>query len=202
MKIRFEKYNDNWASRFQDVKTELMETIGFLKPKIEHIGSTSVNGLSAKPIIDILVGLDFESDLDKALEPLLKENYVYFEIFNESMPYRRFFVKHSASPTELSIPKLIRTPEEIPSSTNEHSHRLAHIHILNIDSEHWTRHIAFRDYLRAFPEVKFEYQQLKENLSKKEWIDGNEYNMAKNIFIKIEEKKAIDWYENNFQIKK
>ena len=118
------------------------------------------------------------------------------------MPYRRFFVKHKGSPIELSIPKLIRTLEEIPSSTIEHSQRLAHIHILTIDSEHWTRHIAFRDYIRAFPEVKKGYQQLKENLSKQEWIDGNEYNMAKNNFIKFEEKKALDWYENNCQIQK
>jgi len=132
----------------------------------------------------------------------MKESYIYFEIYNESMPYRRFFVKHKGSPIELSIPKLIRTLEEIPSSTIEHSQRLAHIHILTIDSEHWTRHIAFRDYIRAFPEVKKGYQQLKENLSKQEWIDGNEYNMAKNNFIKFEEKKALDWYENNCQIQK
>lgn len=149
-----------------------------------------------------MVGLDLKYDLDKTLEPLMKESYIYFEIYNESMPYRRFFVKHKGSPIELSIPKLIRTLEEIPSSTIEHSQRLAHIHILTIDSEHWTRHIAFRDYIRAFPEVKKGYQQLKENLSKQEWIDGNEYNMAKNNFIKFEEKKALDWYENNCQIQK
>lgn len=195
MKIRFEKFNKNWADEFENIKLELLKTIGFLKPKIEHIGSTSIKELSAKPIIDILVGLSSEEELDKTIEPLLNQNLVYYEKFNKDMPYRRFFVKYKTNPNELSIPKIITENESIPSNIDEHNHRLAHIHILTVDSEHWIRHIAFRDYLRTFPEIKLEYQKLKENLSEKEWIDGTEYNRAKNDFIKLEEEKAINWFK-------
>ena len=62
------------------------------------------------------------------------------------------------------------------------------------NSEHWIRHIAFRNYLREHVTIQKEYQKLKRELSTKDWLDGNDYNKAKNDFIKIEEKKAIDWY--------
>ena len=70
MKIKFEKYNPNWANDFEKIKSELSELIGFINPKTEHIGSTSVKGLSAKPIIDILIGVNNESDLEKTITPL------------------------------------------------------------------------------------------------------------------------------------
>ncbi|MFA4870114.1 MAG: GrpB family protein [Pedobacter sp.] len=63
-----------------------------------------------------------------------------------------------------------------------------------MNSEHWMRHIAFRDYLRTHPEIRAEYQQLKEELSTQEWKDGNEYNEAKDSFIKTVEQKAVKWY--------
>ncbi|MGV2482374.1 UNVERIFIED_CONTAM: GrpB family protein, partial [Salmonella enterica subsp. enterica serovar Weltevreden] len=73
---------------------ELEGLIGFLNPQIEHIGSTSVEGLSAKPIIDILIGLPDENDLNKTVEPLTGQGFIYYEKYNQDMPYRRFFVKH------------------------------------------------------------------------------------------------------------
>lgn len=196
MKVKFEKYNPLWKQYFEGIKKELAEGIGFVDPQIEHIGSTSVEGLSAKPIIDILVGLRSEDDLDKITQPLMDKGYVYYEKYNEVMPYRRFFVKHKINPKELSIPIIIRNEDNISDSSIEHDYRLAHIHAIPIDSEHWIRHIAFRDYLRAHPVVKEEYQHLKEHLSTKEWKDGNEYNEGKDDFIKREEQKAIAWHKN------
>lgn len=196
MKIQFEKYNPIWKQTFEQIKSELTEAIGFTNPRIEHIGSTSVEGLSAKPIIDILVGLNSEKDLDEITQPLMDKGYVYYEKYNESMPYRRFFVKHKVDPRDLSIPLFIGKDDNIPDASIEHDLRLAHIHVLPINSEHWTRHIAFRDYLRTHPDVRNEYQQLKEQLSMREWEDGNEYNEGKDDFIKREEQKAINWYMN------
>ena len=179
MKIKFEKYNPNWQSDFEKLKDELSELIGFINPKIEHIGSTSVDGLSAKPIIDILIGMNDESDLERTIIPLIDNDYAYYEEYNKNMPYRRFFVKHKT----LSIP-----------NADEYNNRLAHIHILPYNSEHWIRHIAFRDYLRTHQTVKNQYQKTKEQLSNKEWRDGNEYNEAKDTFLKEEERKAVNWY--------
>lgn len=196
MKIKFETYNPDWPIEFEKIKCELTELIGFVDPKIEHIGSTSVEGLSAKPIIDILVGVDNESDLEKTIEPLTGRNYVYYPKYNKDMPYRRFFIKHKVSPQELLLPIVVTDEFTAPATTFEHNARLAHIHILPYNSEHWVRHIAFRDYLRTHPDIKDQYQNLKGELSTIEWVDGNEYNAAKDSFIKIEEKKAIDWYLN------
>lgn len=196
MKITLEKYNPEWADTFERLKIDLWKSIGFLTPRIEHIGSTSVNGLSAKPIIDILIGLNNASELDRVVTPLTDKNYVYYETYNADMPYRRFFVKHKISPAELSVPNVIKHQKDIPSTTWEHSHRLAHIHILPYNSEHWIRHIAFRDYLRTHPDVKNQYQTLKEILSEKEWADGNDYNAAKDKFLKLEEERAVSWYQN------
>lgn len=194
MKISLKKYNSDWPIQFEKQKEELLSYIGFLNPKIEHIGSTSIKGLSAKPIIDILVGLEKETDLDKVIQPLTTNNYIYYPIYNKEMPYRRFFVKHKVSPQILNVPTIIDTEEKIPKTTEEHNQRLAHIHILPQKSEHWTRHIAFRNYLRVSPQIKNQYQELKQYLSEKKWEDGNDYSQAKNEFIKREEANAIKWF--------
>jgi len=195
MKIIFEKYNPKWINDFENIKNELLELIGFVNPRIEHIGSTSVEGLSAKPIIDILVGVSSEENLEEPIIPLTNNNYIYYERFNREMPYRRFFIKHKINPIIFSLPQIITEKDKIVESTEERSSRLAHIHIMPINSEHWIRHIAFRDYLKTHPHIKNQYQSLKELLSNKEWTDGNEYNTAKNHFIKTEENKAINWYQ-------
>lgn len=197
MKVTFEKYNPFWKNQFESIKNELEKSIGFLDPQIEHIGSTSVEGLSAKPIIDIMIGIKDESELNKV--PLLLEgkDYVYYEKYNEDMPYRRFFIKLKDKPQNLGFPGIIHSEDEFPEELHNHSLRIAHIHTIPVSSEHWLRHMAFRDYLRAHPEVKEEYQQLKEKLSMMEWLDGNDYNDGKDPFIKKEEQNAIQWYLNN-----
>lgn len=181
MKIKFEKYNPNWSNDFKRIKTELTELIGFINPIIEHIGSTSVEGLSAKPIIDILIGVKDESYLEKTIAPLNNKNYVYYERYNEDMPYRRFFVKHKIDPKELSIPSIITDKDYVPSNTNEHNQRLAHIHILPFDSEHWIRHIAFRDYLRTHLDINKNDEKTLGILTKCNYKIGKFYNAIDDI---------------------
>ncbi|WP_454047486.1 GrpB family protein [Chryseobacterium sp. Marseille-Q8038] len=196
MKVTFEKYNPFWKKQFETIKKELENCIGFLNPEIEHIGSTSVEGLSAKPVIDIMIGVKDEKELDK-VPPLLEgKDYVYYEKYNEDMPYRRFFIKLTDHAHALGFPDVIYSKDEIPERIHNHQLRIAHIHVIPTSSEHWLRHLAFRDYLRTHPEVKEEYQKLKEELSKKEWFDGNDYNQEKDPFIKREERNAIQWYLN------
>lgn len=200
MKILFEKYNPLWKQTFEKMKSELTDIISFANPQIEHIGSTSVEGLSAKPIIDILIGLQNEDDLDKITRPLMDAGYVYYQKYNEAMPYRRFFVKHKVDSATLSIPNLIGKDDIISDTSTEHDYRLAHIHAIPVSSEHWVRHIAFRDYLRAHSDTREDYQHLKEQLSLREWKDGNEYNEGKDEFIKHEEQQAIAWYMNTVKV--
>ncbi|MBB5645328.1 GrpB family protein [Pedobacter cryoconitis] len=173
MKIKVEQYNPLWKESFNQIKVELSEVMASLNPQIEHIGGTAVEGLSAKSIIDILIGVDDIDELNIIPALLMDKGYVYYENYNEDMPYRRFFVNLTSSPL-----------------------RSAHIHVLQLNSVHWIRHIAFRDYLRTYPGIKTEYQLLKEKLSQQEWKDGNDYNEGKNSFLKNEERKAIKWYKS------
>jgi len=198
LKINIEKYNTEWTSQFEQIKADLCSILVKLNPKIEHIGSTSVPNLAAKPVIDILVGIESSSDLDKTIEPLINNHYIYYEIYNSVMPNRRLFVG-------LKDKKDIRKFRNIYSKDDLIPHkkisqlRLTHIHIWEDGTDDWNRHIAFRDYLREHPEITSQYESFKKQLSLKDWKDGNEYNDAKDSFIKTEEAKAILWYGKNNQ---
>jgi GrpB-like predicted nucleotidyltransferase (UPF0157 family) len=192
MKIQLEKYNPDWTTTYKDIEDDLRRYLTFLNPVIEHIGSTSIFGLTAKPIIDILVGIPKQEQLDKVVEPLTSNDYIFYEKYNSIMPFRRFFVKLKTNPAFFT-PTVYSEKDEVPNKLNDY--KLAHIHILEYNSYHWMRHIAFREYLKKHTDVKNEYQKIKIQLSSLDWRDGNEYNDAKNDFIKRTEKKAIEWYE-------
>lgn len=194
MKVAFEKYNPLWNEQFQDLKQELTSVLSPLNVQIDHIGSTSVEGLSAKPIIDIMIGVQSYDDLDKLPEILMNSGFIYYEIYNEDMPYRRFFVKLAYSPQYYGFANQIKVGEEVPEAMHNHHIRVANIHVIPLSDKNWTRHIAFRDYLRTHSDVKQAYQELKQKLSEKEWKDGNDYNSGKDSFIKREEAKAIEWF--------
>ncbi len=194
MKVIIEPYNVEWPILFQTVKEDLLKQIRFLNPTIEHIGSTSIEGLSAKPIIDIMVGIESISFLDQTVEPLIKSSYIYFEKFNSVMPNRRFYVKLKSFPSDFTVPSTYFEKDEVPNELNEY--KLAHIHVFEKNSPDWNRHIAFRNYLKRHPKIKNEYQKLKIRLSLQNWGNGSEYNSAKNDFIKIHEEKALNWWIN------
>lgn len=194
MILPFEPYNPVWKERFETIKGELNELLKPIHPIVEHIGSTAVEGLSAKPIIDIMVGVQDDCLLDQVPKLLAKRKYVYYPKYNADMPYRRFFVLLKETPAVLGLPACIDVEDEIPERMHDHDLRIAHIHVIPISSEHWMRHLAFREYLRTHIEVKEEYQQIKEKLVEQQWRDGNDYNEGKDDFIKREEQKAIAWY--------
>ncbi len=167
MKIHIEKYTPEWKTKFEDEKKLLTQVLSGVTFQIEHIGSTSVEGLGAKPVIDILIGLSDFSIADKQVTKIIKTGYHYLNQYEDTMPYRRFFTKDD---------KAIRTH---------------HIHMVQLDAEFWKRHIAFRNYLRNHPKELQEYDSLKKELASKEWKDGNEYAEAKSEFIRMIEQKAL-----------
>ncbi|MBO1514574.1 GrpB family protein [Metabacillus bambusae] len=83
MKITLSSYNPKWPVDFEEEKKELTGIIGDLEPLIEHIGSTSIRGLSAKPIIDIMIGIKEESLLDTVASRMAEASFVYLPIYNE-----------------------------------------------------------------------------------------------------------------------
>ena len=132
-------YDQKWQQDFLDIKKELAEALGIvpegLSLAIEHVGSTSVPGLSAKPIIDIDVVVR-ESDVQAAIQALAGIGY-----------------NHKGN---LGIPGR----EAFGYSGKEHL-REHHLYLCPEDSPELKRHLAFRDYLRTHPQAVEEYSKIK-----------------------------------------
>jgi GrpB-like predicted nucleotidyltransferase (UPF0157 family) len=161
------QYDSYWPVLFEGEKSHILQTCNSRELQIEHIGSTAIPGLAAKPTVDLLVGID---DLENAghLIPLLQEiGYVYVPEFEQDMPDRRYFYKGRKVEDDF------------------------HLHMVEKGSPFWKRHLAFRDYLRVHPEAVKEYEFLKLTLAKKFGEDRNGYTDAKTEFITRIEKIAL-----------
>jgi len=196
LKLEVEKYNLNWINQFYDLKNHLLMILESLNPIIEHIGSTSIQFLSAKPVIDIAVGVKNSSELDLTINPMIKNQFIYYEVYNKVMPERRLFVGLKDKKDFTKFKETYSHDDEIPHERLQ-KYKLSHIHIWEFGSDEWKRHIAFRDYLKENAEIRKKYSHLKNKLCKKDWVDGNEYNDAKNDFIKRVESQAILWYDEH-----
>lgn len=194
MKIVIETYNPKWIDDFAAQHAILSKTLAGFDAVIEHIGSTSVPGLGAKPIIDILIGLRSDTDLGKVAAPMMEQGYTYFRKYEPAMPYRRFFVQLEPLPGR-TTPAMIDIGEEF--ITGQEFIAKVNIHIVVKDTPHWDRHIAFRDYLRAHPDVSAAYDTLKREISLREFKDTLEYNDAKDAFVKRVEQEALVWYKES-----
>ena len=166
MKVTIVEYRPEWRKMFEAEKRSLWAALGGVSAQIEHIGSTAVEGLAAKPVIDLMVGLEDFSIADHLIQTIEALGYEYIKKYEAVMPFRRFFIKEQAG---------IRTHQ---------------IHMVGIGSEFWERLILFRDYLSQNPVVAIEYAALKKKLADREWGDVNEYADAKTEFIRGIENKA------------
>jgi len=124
--VRLESYTSEWENEFIKVKEELREHTSFDEERIEHIGSTAIKGMSAKPIIDIIVGVD---DLQKVDKPLLK-----------SFSKAGFLRLKVERPGEIVLAKFI------DDTYKEKTH---FIHLVEYQKELWNNLIFFRDYLNT-----------------------------------------------------
>ena len=191
MKIEIEKYDPNWVLKFNEIEEVLSECLKQYSPRIEHIGSTSVPDLSAKPVIDIAIGLKSKDWFDEIIELMINSGFIYLSAFNSFVPDRRFFVfLKNKENFDSEYSELDQIPKE-----ELHANKIANIHIWFLNSHEWNRHVVFRDYLRVNSVARKKYQLLKEELGRKNWFDGNQYNLAKNDFIRSEELKALKWFE-------
>ena len=162
------EYDTTWPLRFEEQKGDLMKVIGNKVVAIEHIGSTAVPGLGAKPIVDIMVGLRQLSDAEDCIEPLKRTGYEYVPELEAEIPQRRYFHKG---------------PSNVPK-------KHYHLHMVEIHGEFWNVQILFRDYLRTHFDSAQEYLQLKKNLAKKYRLNREAYTEAKTSFIKSTIAKA------------
>ncbi len=161
--VRLEKYNSDWKKEFENEKNNLKEIFQKIAIDIQHIGSTSIENISAKPIIDIAVGVKKLSDFEKVKNCFINN--------------KEYSLREENTAGEILIRK---GPEE----------SITHlIHVMECDSDRYKNTIIFRDYLRNNLEDKIEYEKLKEALAKKYKDDRKMYTASKHEFIqKILEK--------------
>jgi len=190
MKIILEDYQTGWVDAFAREMAVISTALAGFGPAIEHIGSTAVEGLCAKPTIDILVGLRDDRQLDRAIAPLIGAGYTYFKKYEPAMPYRRLFARLRPL-TNQAPPALIDVHDEFVRGQAFIS--VTNIHVVVKDTPHWKRHLAFRDYLRTHPDARDDYGRLKAALSRADYRDTNEYNAAKERFIQEIQARALAW---------
>ena len=165
--VRIVTYNHRWPLLYEEEKRSILRIIGHKVMAIEHIGSTAVPGLGGKPIIDIMVAVNHLEDTEECITPLESGGYKYVPENEASFPERRFFNKGTQ-------------PKE------QHYH----IHMVELNSEFWKRHLLFRDYLRNHPEAAQKYYHLKTRLATKYGSDREGYTNAKTAFIGAAVNKA------------
>lgn len=154
--VKLEEYNPKWKDMYLEEEKNLREMFENVALTIEHIGSTSIEGLSAKPIIDIAVGVRHLSDFDKVKEKFMVEPYS---------------VKEDSTEGEILVLK------------GNEDNRTHFIHVMEPDSKRYIESILFRDYLRKNIWALEKYEELKKDLAVKYADDRKKYTASKNEFI-------------------
>ena len=164
--VKLEEHREEWAEMFNSERKELEKIFGNLAIDIQHIGSTSISNISAKPIIDIAIGVKKLQDFNKVSKYFI--NYPY-SIKEDSVADERLVRKGYPQTSYL-------------------------IHIMEIDSSRYKDTIAFRDYLNKNHKKAKEYESLKKTLAIKYKNDRKKYTESKNEFIKsiIEEANSLN----------
>ena len=151
-------YDPDWPRQFERERT-LLTTVFGSDAVIEHVGSTSVPGVGAKPIIDAMVGLRDLAEAESRIGQMEAAGFQYVPDYEADLPDRRYFVR----------------PRQLP--------RTSHVHCVVRDGEFWHKHLKFRDHLRRNADVAAEYYQLKCRLAQLHGRKREAYTAAKSEFI-------------------
>jgi len=151
-------YDPDWPIKFEAERQLLIEAIGpwLVAGSIEHIGSTAIPGLDAKPVIDIMAGVESLEGSRAALGVLERYQYCY-------APYRTEVMHWFCKPSP--------------------ARRTHHLHLVPLGSPLWIEQLTFRDYLRAHPDLALEYAALKRRLAEVHRFDREAYTAAKAPFV-------------------
>lgn len=153
------EYQGTWPSQFEQVAAELRPIFAPAGFRIEHIGSTSVPGLCAKPVLDVLLGVKRLQEVEARASALVGLGYVYRPEYEDQLPGRRYFVRRVGT-----APRV-------------------HLHSVVLGSQSWRQYLRFRDLLREDTMLRMEYADLKRQLSALHASDKAAYGRAKEPFI-------------------
>ncbi len=164
--IIIEAYNPSWSSTFEQLKLVYQACLQDLVLAIEHVGSTSVVGLAAKPIIDIDLVVENEAAMKKVIAQLSTLGY-----------------QHRGDLGIVGREAFGRTSEKTPQVASEREWPAHHLYACLKGSTPLRNHLLFRDYLRAHPAKVSEYTQLKKQLAALYPTNMEEYVAGKTGFI-------------------
>lgn len=165
-------HNPNWKNIYLDEKKLLEQQLsGFHFLRISHIGSTAVENIAAKPIIDILVEIGAEDSFSKVAELIVKCGYIKMSEYKNHMSFNKGYTQ------------------------NGFAEKVYHLHLrFKGDNDE----LYFRDYLNDNPDAAAEYEQLKLSIWKKFEHDRDGYTEAKTDFVKNITRKAKTLYINKY----
>jgi len=160
-------FDPQWSTLYEKEKELICRTLEQRIRAIEHIGSTAVPNLGGKNIIDIMVGVNNLDEANECLSPLERIGY-----------------------TDVSPQPAPDNAEWYYCLGKGHHSAGYHLHLVKFESEHWKKHIIFRDFLRKNPEIAKDYFNLKKELAAKYGTDRLGYTEAKSAFIELVIAKA------------
>ena len=153
--IRIVDYDTNWSSVFEHHALSISTALGSTALQIEHVGSTSVEGLGAKPIVDILLVVQNSAEESSYLPQLESAGYML----------------------------RVREPDFFEHRMFRTSDRAVHLHVYSAGSPEAERMLRFRDRLRADAGDRERYERTKRDLASRDWSDMNAYSDAKSAVI-------------------
>lgn len=156
--VRLADHDPTWRVAFEEFASAIRLHTGLSSDRVEHVGSTSVPELVAKPIVDIVVGADTQEDIDSLAGKIAELGYI--DRGSGEGSNGRLLVRESAPDV-----------------------RIIHLHIVVFRSEHWRHYVVFRDALRSDPGLRRRYALLKSSLAEQFRTDRKSYTSAKQSFI-------------------
>jgi GrpB-like predicted nucleotidyltransferase (UPF0157 family) len=176
MKVQVVSYDPAWKDRFSAEADRIVHALSGGMVVIYHIGSTSIPGIYAKPIIDMLLEAGDPAELDDKTSTMA---WLGYEAMGEfGIPGRRYFRKNDVSGI-----------------------RIFQVHAFQAGSREIERHLAFRDYMIAHPVEAQRYSALKQRLAREYPEDIEAYMDGKDPYIQEQQSKALVWYANRVNVK-
>lgn len=158
--VALTKHEEGWHSLFVQEKALLESLLGDLAVDIQHIGSTAIRGIAAKPMLDVLIGVRSLNDVDRFDLHALKDADIYR--LKAEVEGKVVFAKFS----------------DLHELTKTHVY-----HVVEYGGEWWKAHISFRDYLNDHPDAAKAYESLKRELARKYPDNERQYSDAKKSFV-------------------
>ncbi len=168
MSIVVVEYDKKWPNDFLKIKDQLKKVLT-VQCEVHHVGSTSIPGMKAKPIIDIDIGLKNWEDFEKVKKALASIGYEHEG--DKGIKGREAFGRNGP------------VHNEILDSIDHH------LYVCSFDNEEYKRHILFRNYLRSHDEARDRYNQIKEEILAKV---GPENRAG---YVQIKEDEYRDFFE-------